>query len=265
MGGVDLLKQTILYNFGVPIHYYARVDFQGFQDVVDAIGGVEINVSCRYEDWRLKSPELDIEDPDNWEKFALEIGTHTMDGDLALWYARSRLASNDFDRGRRQQELIRAIFNQGVDLDLVTQAPALWDTFQNSVETDMDIGRMLQLAALAPTVRENGIQHLYVAGKTQPWTEPVTGSNVHLPIWEGENKMQETFQRLFLPPALNRATRAPITVEIINATGNPDMAVLAADNLALHGFLPIIGETPDETVPETAVSYYAPNFKASYD
>lgn len=265
VGGVDLLKQTILYNFGIPIHYYARVDFQGFKDVVDAVGGVEINVSCRYEDWRLKSPELDIEDADNWEKFALEIGTHQMDGDLALWYARSRLASNDFDRGRRQQELLRALFNQGVDLDLVSQAPILWNTFQNSVETDMDIGRMLQIAALAPSIRENGVQHLYVAGKTQPWTEPTTGANVHLPIWEGENQMQETFQRLFLPPALNRASRAPITVEIINATGNPDMTVLAADNLALHGFLPVIGETPTETVLETSLAYFGPNFKGSYD
>ena len=265
LGGVDLLKQTILYNFGIPIHYYARVDFQGFEEIVNAIGGVDINVTCRYEDWRLKSPELDIQDPDNWEKFPLEVGTHHMDGDLALWYARSRLASNDFDRGRRQQELLRAMLRQGVDLGLITQFPTLWNTFKNTVDTDLDIGRMLQLASLAPSIRANGIQHLYVAGKTTPWTEPTTGAQVHLPIWEGENEMAETFQRLFLPPALNRASRAPITVEVINASGNPDMAVLAADNLDTYGFVPIISDKVVEPTRETTLEYFAPNFKSSYD
>ena len=147
-----------LYNFGIPIHYYARIDFAGFQEVVDAIGGVDIAVSCRLQDWRLKSPELDINEEDNWEQFALEPGIHQMDGDLALWYARSRLSTSDFDRGRRQQQLLRAILNQGVDFNLLPQVPTLWDTFKNKVDTDMDIGLILQLVTLAPSIRENGVQ-----------------------------------------------------------------------------------------------------------
>jgi LCP family protein required for cell wall assembly len=70
-GGIGMLKQTILYNFGIPIHYYAQVDFQGFQDIVDAMGGVDLAVSCERSDWRLISPELDVEDPENWEVFTL--------------------------------------------------------------------------------------------------------------------------------------------------------------------------------------------------
>jgi hypothetical protein len=186
-----------------------------------------------------------------------------MDGDLALWYARSRLTTNDFDRGRRQQQLLRAMLNQGVDLGLVPQVPALWNAFQNTVETDMDIGRILQLAALAPGIRENGVQNLYLTGKTQPWTVPDSGANVHLPIWEGDGMMQETFSRLFLPPALNRATQAPIYVEVINASGNPDMSALAADNLAWHGFVPVLsGES--ETQSTTGITYYGPNLKGAY-
>ena len=265
LGGVHLLKQTILYNFGVPIHFFARVDFSGFQQIVDSIGGVEIAVSCRFEDWRIKSPELDVEEVENWELVALEPGIYQMDGPTALWYARSRIRSDDFDRGRRQQQLLRALFDQGVDLDLVSQVPQLWNTFQDSIETDIDIGRMLQLATLAGPVRENGVQNLYLAGKMQPWTVPGVGYNVQLPIWEGENKMQETFQRLFLPPALNKATRAPIFVEIVNASGNPDMAQLAAENLAWYGFVPIISEASTQEQDESEMSYYAPNFKGSYD
>lgn len=265
LGGVDLLKQTILYNFGVPIHYYARVDFDGFKDAVDAIGGVDINVSCRLQDWRLISPELDPALEENWAQFALEPGVHHMDGDLALWYARSRLTTSDFDRGRRQQQVLRALLNQGVDLGMVSQVPALWQTFQDTVDTDMDIGRILQLAAIAPAVRENGVQHLYLAGKTQPWTVPVSNSSAQLPIWEGDNMMQETFTRLFLPPALNRGTSAPIYVEIINATNNPDLATLAADNLAWYGFAPIIGEAQPQEGATTQLRYFQPSFKQAYE
>ncbi|GJM42357.1 MAG: hypothetical protein DHS20C20_26390 [Ardenticatenaceae bacterium] len=264
LGGVELLKQTILYNFGIPVHYYARVDFQGFETAVDAIDGVDIAVSCRLQDWRLISPELDPEDEDNWAQFALEPGIHHMDGDTALWFARSRLSTNDFDRGRRQQQLLRALLNQGVDLDLLSQFPTLWDAYKNNVETDMDIGRMLQLATLAPAIRQNGVQHLYLVRGIIPWETP-SGAQVQLPIWEGENNLEETFSRLFRVPALNRANRRPITVEIVNASGNPDMALLAADNLAWYGFIPIIAEDTPQIESLTQMHYYRPNFKDSFD
>lgn len=264
-GGVALLEQTILYNFGIPIHYYARVDFDAFQDIVDAINGVDIAVSCRLQDWRLKSPELDIYEEDNYEQFALEPGIHHMDGDLALWYARSRRTTSDFDRGRRQQQILRAMFNQGLDLNLLPQVPALWNTYKEKVETDIDIGLILQLAALAPQIRENGIQNLYLGGKVESWIVPSSGAQVLLPIWNGDDMVQETMARLFQPPALNRANRAPITVEIINATDNPDLALLAADNLALHGFVPVISPDKPQNSIQTQIRYYGDNFKGSYD
>ncbi|MEJ2750375.1 MAG: LCP family protein, partial [Anaerolineae bacterium] len=264
-GGVGLLEQTILYNFGIPIHYYARVDFAAFQEIVDAMGGVDMAVSCRLKDWRLKSPELDVNDEDNWERFTLEPGIYHMDGDLALWYARSRLTTSDFDRGRRQQQLLRAMLNQGVDLDLLSQVPTLWNTFKSEVETDMDIGLLLQLAAIAPNIRDNGIQNLYLGNQVQSWLVPSSGAQVLLPVWEGNDMMQETLARLFQPPALNRANRAPIYVEIINATDNPDLAKLAADNLATHGFVPIISPDQPQENAKTQISYYGNNFKGSYD
>ena len=262
--GIDLLKQTILYNFGIPIHYYARVDFEGFKTAVDAMGGVDVAVSCQLRDWRLKSPELDPEDEDNWEIYTMEPGVYRMDGDTALWYVRSRRTTSDFDRGRRQQQILQAMLNEGVDLGLVSQFPALWNTYREYVDTDMDIGRALQLAALAPTIRENGVQHLYLARGVQSWTTP-EGAQVQLPVWEGKGNMQETFSRLFRVPTLNKATRRPIYVEIVNATDNPDLALLAADNLAWYGFIPIIGEDEPQPDAVTQLEYFHPNFKESYD
>jgi hypothetical protein len=186
-----------------------------------------------------------------------------MDGDLALWYARSRLTTSDFHRGRRQQQLLRAMLNQAVDLNLLSQAPELWNTYQDSVSTNIDIGRLLQFASLAPAIRENGVQNLYIVGnQLLPWREPATDSAVQLPVWEN---MQNTFARLFLPPTLNRATRPPITVEIINASGNPELALLAADNLAWYGFVPVINESEQSTESTTTMEYFAENLKGSFD
>ncbi len=262
-GAVKQLTDTILYNFGVPIHYYAQVDFTGFKDAVDAIGGVEVAVSCHLRDWRLKSPELNPEVEENWEIFNLEPGIYDMDGDMALWYARSRRTTSDFDRGRRQQQVLRAMLNTGVDLNLLPQAPEFWSTYKDSVKTDLDIGRMLQLAALAPAIRENGIQHLYMVGEElQPYVVPASGAQVQLPVWD---KAQDTFRRLFLPPALNQASRPPITVEIINSTDNPDLALLAADNLERYGFEPTIRNTAVEEQRLTTIEYHAQNLKGSFD
>jgi polyisoprenyl-teichoic acid--peptidoglycan teichoic acid transferase len=269
-GGPELMKSTILYNFGVPIHYYALIDFDGFKQVIDILGGVELAVSCPFTFWHPSGPDLNLQLEENWTPVQLAPGFHHLDGELALWYARSRNSpSADWDRGRRQQQMLRAILNRGIDRDLVSQAPALYAAFNNMVETDMDIGRVLQLATIAPGVRQNGIQHLYLAGKTRSWIVPVPDVEVQpqvlLPIWEGSNMMGETFQRLFLPPAINRANRPPITVAISNGSGNAAMARLAADNLAWYGFVPII-VADSEATPGSTLYYYAQNFKGgSYE
>lgn len=259
-GSVQSLKDSILYNFGLQVHYYARVDFEGFVDVIDTLGGVDLPVTCPLEDWRLKAPGLDINDEDNWEWFQLDAGVHHFDGDMALWYARSRKTTSDFDRGRRQQQLLRAILNAGVDLNLVADAPRLWDIYQDRVETDLDIGRILQLATLAPTIRQNGIQSLYLNQDVTPY-QLADGSVVQLPDWD---RLSITLQRLYLPPTLSSASRSALTVEIINASGNPDLAFLTAENLAWYGFVPFISAAAAPPTTETQLTFNAPNLRGSF-
>lgn len=262
-GPIGQLKDTILYNFGVPIHYTVQIDFAGFKQVVDALGGVDIAVGCSLTDWRLKSPELDINVEENWVRFTLAQGMHHMDGDLALWYARSRITTSDFDRNRRQQQLLQALLNKGVDLELIKDVPTLWATYQETVLTDLDIGRILQLAAAAPGIRQNGIQHLHLRPDDMiVWRPPEFQQDVFLVNWETAGN---TVQRLFTLSSLNRANRVPIFVELINHTGNADMALLAADNLAWQGFIPIIGDAGSDVQDETEITYYASSFKGSYD
>lgn len=259
-GGGALVKDTILYNFGIPVDYYVRVGFDGFQQAVDLVGGVDVAVSCALEDWRLKDPELDPQDEENWEMFKLETGIRHMHGDLALWYVRSRRTSNDFERGRRQQQVLRALLDKALQLEMLPRVPDLWETYRDTVETDMPLSVMLRLATLAPDVRQNGIQHLFLPPSARRgWLTP-GGAAVQLLRWEGAAPV---FAQLMQPPALNRATRPPITVEV--ASFDDVLYLLAADNLAYHGFVPVQVAAEGQTPQHTRATYFGNSLKGSFD
>lgn len=259
-GGGELVKDTVLYNLGIPIDYYVRVGFNGFTEVVDRVGGVEVVVNCPLRDWRLKSPELDAGVEENWEQFTLPPGVHLMDGDLALWYARSRRTTNDFERGRRQQQLLRALLNSGVEQELLSQVPALWNVFQDTVETDMSLPLVLQLAPLASAVRENGVRSLSLTGEAvKAWRVPTTGEVGQLLQWE---QAEPVLEKLMQPPALNQASHPAMTVEIV--TNDIILFRQAAENLSWHGFVSVLNYREEPSPPGTHISYFGPNFKGSF-
>ncbi|MFT7586392.1 MAG: LCP family protein required for cell wall assembly, partial [Cellvibrionaceae bacterium] len=266
-GGPKQLMDTILYNFGIPVHYYARIDFSGFEGAVDSIGGIEIVNSCSLTDWILKEPGLDITVEENYEQFTLEPGIHQMDGFTALWYARSRRTTSDFDRGRRQQQIMSAILSKGLDLNLLSQAPAMWESFQETIETDMDFGKALQLAALAPSIQENGIQHLSLTrGEIQGHTILESGANVSLLV---PDEARKTLSRLYDVSGLNRSTRSPITVELVNGSSNPDLPYIVASTLEWFGIASVISEEVPQNdssdISSVEIEYFGQNFKGSYN
>lgn len=259
-GGGALVKDTILYNLGIPVDYYVRIGFDGFRDVVDLMHGVDVAVSCEIEDWKLKDPELDPNEEENWEMFSLGPDIHHMHGDTALWYVRSRRNSSDFERGRRQQQVLSAILEKGLELEMIAQLPSLWETYRETVETDLPLPVILRLAALAPAVRENGIQHLFLPeAARRAWRAP-GGAAVQLLQWEGAEPI---LGQLMRPPVLNRAAREAIPVEVV--TAHDVQYALAADNLAYHGFVPVRVVSSSPAPGHTHVTYFGDNFKGSYD
>ncbi|MBN1319023.1 MAG: LCP family protein [Anaerolineales bacterium] len=260
-GGPGLLKQTLLYNLGIPVHYYARVDFVGFQRIVDTIGGIDVPVTCQMTDWRLKSPELDIEDEDNWELYTIEQKVQHMDGDLALWYVRSRKSSTDFDRSRRQHQVLRAMLSKGLAADIIPQIPQLWSDLSETVETDLTLGEILQLALVAPQLDFNNIKSRFIAGDAVlSWTTPDKNQYTLLPQFEA---IEEIIADFFEPPSQNRAFQDPPVVEIWNGTTRPDIEYLAADNLNWEGLIPVIGQPDRNDYAETIVTFYGTSFKGA--
>jgi len=242
--GIELLKETILYNLGIQIDYYARVDFNGFKNIIDNLGGIELSVDCAIEDWRLREPDLDPTLEDSWEMFTLPVGVHNMDSDLALWYVRSRRTSSDFDRGRRQQDMMRAIWRHIREMGLLNQLPDIWQQVTEMVETDITLPEIVGLAPLALNIDTSHIVSytFHPNIEVKPWTSP-EGSSVLLPI---RDAIMDLERKMVIPPTESQLVREGATVSIVNASGYGDLAQVAADRLAWEGFVPIISE---ETAP----------------
>lgn len=260
-GGIELLKETIRYNLGLNIDYYARVDFNGFKGIIEALGGVELSVDCAIEDWRLREPDLDPTVEENWEKFTLPVGVHLMDGDLALWYVRSRRTSSDFDRGRRQQDMMRAIWRHIRDLGLLDQLPDIWEQVTEMVRTDIALPELLGMVPLALTIDTSRIAsytfrpEIDVTAGLSP-----EGSSVQVPVRENIIKL---VQKMMQPPTQSQLVREHATIEIMNASGIGDLGRVAADRLAVEGFVPVLST---ETVPNrtyTVIHDYTGRTKGS--
>lgn len=260
-GGFEKLVETIRYNLGLNIDHYARVDFRDFRSIVDSLGGVEIAVDCAIQDWKLKEPDLDPTVEDNWEMFTLPVGVHTLDGATALWYARSRRTSSDFDRGRRHQQLLRALWGRVRSLNLVDQLSDIYPQALEIVQTDLELDDMLSLVPVAlnldPTRLASYTFRPYV--ETQSWLSP-EGSSVLVPQRVAIRALE---QQMIEPPTAHRLLNADLRVEIVNASGSRSMPQVAADRLAWEGFVPQIASDTLPYQDATQIIDYTGQYKGS--
>lgn len=250
--GAQLLIDTIRYNLGLEIDYYARVDFNGFHQIVDDLGGVEVAVDCAIQDWRLREPGLDPTIEDNWEIFTLPVGVHLMDGDLALWYARSRRTSSDFDRGRRHQALLRALWRRIRGLNLIDQISDVWPQVLETVDTNITLEDMLGFAPLALSLDTSRIASYFFRPNIEVsfWRSP-EGASVLAPNRDAIATLE---RQMFEPPTQHQLVQEGARIEVVNASGVRDLDDVAADRLAWEGFVPVIG-TPMPNYREYTVIY----------
>lgn len=150
-GGPGLAMQTVEDVIGVPIQYYAVIDFSTFERMIDEIGGVDILVT----EWIKITPI-------GRESFWLEPKAHRLTGAEALAYARVRKgAGDDFGRAERQQQVALAIIDRVVGLDmipiLVARAPALYQELSSGIRTNMTLDQMVSLGWTAVQLPRSSI------------------------------------------------------------------------------------------------------------
>ena len=231
-GGPGLLKDTILYNLGIRIDHTALVEFDGFRRIVDTLGGVDVPVACAYTDWRLIDPSYDPYNENNWNLYTAGPGLVHMDGDLALWYARSRQKSSDFDRGRRQQEVLRSLFTQALQAGTLTRIPELYNNLKDTVETDLGLGDILQLSLYAPKMTNADIRSYYIR---PPYVSSWITSGGAYVLSPNQDLLGQMLTEALSPSALSPERQA-ITIDVMNGTSIAGYESLAASRLNYAGY-----------------------------
>jgi len=151
-GGPELAMRTVESVVGVPIQYYAVIEFSAFERMIDEIGGIDVLVRERIKISPIGRPSL-------W----LEAKPTHLDGAQALAYARVRKAAgDDFGRAERQQQVAMAILDRVVGFDmvptLVTRAPALWEELRSGVRTNLTLDQMISLGWMAVQIPKDNIR-----------------------------------------------------------------------------------------------------------
>ncbi|MCB0077667.1 MAG: LCP family protein [Anaerolineales bacterium] len=183
-GGSTLAAQTVRDNFGVPVAYTVTLNFDGFTALIDAMGGVTVDVPEALHDENYPTPDYGIRTID------IAAGEQLMDGETALIYARSRYSTSDFDRARRQQEIIGAVRAKLLQPRTWLRAPALIRTVGDVVRTDMP---RAEWAILGAILLRSEIERTAIGpDMVQDWVTP-NGGQVLLPIWEAINPILERY------------------------------------------------------------------------
>ena len=214
--GPERVKQTIHHNLGIPIHYYVRIDFAGFISIIDAVGGIDVDVEC---------PLPDI---------SLTAGMHHMNGQDALRYARSRKSTNDFDRARRQRKVLMALWDQALTLDIIPRIPDLWRAMSNTFQTDMTLDQVINMAYLGVQLKPQRILSRAIGpAQVQSWVTP-EGAAVLLPRQEELRAMLQNFYAPLDTTHLDDSSK--VRVRVLNGSPRKQAQDLAASALAWEGY-----------------------------
>lgn len=177
--GPTLLMQTVQYNLGITVHEHLILDFQVFIDLIDAIGGIEVETQTTIDDPNY--PDLAY----GYDPFYLPAGRHHLNGYDALRFARTRHGDSDIQRAERQQHVLRAMRERVLRLDmlpsLLLQAPQLWASWTDNVHTGLNLEQMIQLALYLKDVPAQNIHMGVVDYRYVQSYETSRGESVLIP------------------------------------------------------------------------------------
>ncbi len=176
--GPARVAETISHNFGVPVNRNLRLDFDAFREVIDAAGGIELDVPTAIID--------DAYPTNDYGTVWIEIpaGLQKMDGETALQYARTRHGSSDFDRAARQQQIFVALAKKLASPRGWLSIPRVYQAFQNAVETDLTFLDLAMLALAWQRAGGHEIDRLLIDRELTTPFRTAQGAAVLLPRWD---------------------------------------------------------------------------------
>lgn len=237
-GGAYLAMDTVSSFIGRPVDYYIRVNFSGFVQFIDLIGGIDITVPHTIHDQAYPTADYGV------ELFHLEPGPQHLSGEVALKYVRTRNNDDDYGRARRQQQVIRAIANKVLSANMISallpKLPTLFYTMRSSIDTNIPMAKQLELAQYAGNASVNNIRQLVLDNRYGQETYTEEGAWILLP----NREMVSVALNRFFAPVANNATdlhqnenqAAWVRVEVLNGTGQPRIAARTRELLEARGW-----------------------------
>lgn len=135
-GGIDSTIDAVENLVKVPINYYATADFQAFENIVDALGGIEMDVPFTLTEQNAQGKKV----------VDLKEGHHKLNGEQALAFSRTRYVDNDIERGKRQQQVVEAIAKKAMDVGTIAKYKSILEALDGHIKTDMPSNKILSIA-----------------------------------------------------------------------------------------------------------------------
>lgn len=154
LGNHQLTQKAVEELLGVPVDYYVKVDFAGFSKIVDAIGGVDLDVEKR----------MYYEDPYDELVIDLQPGRQHLDGGSAIKYVRYRDEEGDLGRIERQQKFIRAMMDEVTSPGIIVRLPSIISEVNKTIETDLSLPEMVGMGKALKDAKERGLKTDMVPG-----------------------------------------------------------------------------------------------------
>lgn len=230
-GGAGLTIRTIEANLGIPVAAFVQIDFNGFIKMIDTVGGITIDVPYPIKDDTYPAENF------RYQRIYFPTGWQHLDGDDALMYARTRHQDGDSRRSVRQQQVLLALRDQAMGLDLIPQLPTLIRQFGDSVRTDISVNDAVRLARLGTGIPRESITQTSLLPTL--YEEYGTNGTYYLSAdWDMMGDVLSEFSGTYVNPpgaALANADYSlPILVE--NGTDNPGLAGRISETLQAEGF-----------------------------
>lgn len=191
--GLEYARSIFSDIMGVPVHFAVIVNFKAFKNIIDSLGGVELN---------LAKPFIEAV-PFEEGSINLPAGRQTIDGDTALLYTRARMSSSDFDRSRRQQEVIKAIYGKIIRTGIILnpyRLNKLLNIMEAGIRTDMQVWEMEKTIQLFSGLKNTDIKTKVIdtgSEKLLYSTHNSEGAFILLPAEDNYNRIREIAKNIF--------------------------------------------------------------------
>jgi LCP family protein required for cell wall assembly len=199
-GGPALVAAALSESLGIAVDAYARIDFAGLERVIDTLGGITVTSDRVFDE--------PMDEGDGGAEWRLRVapGTQHMDGRTAVGYARSRRDTSDFDRSRRQQQILLAVRDAAMRPMVLPRVPALIRALSNAVDTDLSSDEVLSLAHLAARMEPTACRtRVFDGTMAHDWVTP-EGAMVLLP---NRARIEEVWAELTEAPTPSPAPAGP--------------------------------------------------------